>query len=656
MSDSDNDDITDRRVRTFVLISNLPSKLGDDNAAAESHLRKTLRAQTTGMMRCMVDISSHAGYALALFESKEAAIDASEPGKVQMLALAATSSSSEASAGLTASRMQEEQQQQQKQGSGEEEVTTLVLRPIMNERAAAPERTFSETITVQGEVVLKSQLAPTAGLAAVLKSLVNASSGGAGAATSGSSGAAANFGAAASGAGSGKRGGPDAVARWCNATRRGQDCSFGTNCWYIHRKEFQVTVVPLTAANRIRQRQDDGSETASANNKNASGSVVPANSAAATSKSSSDKDTSIAPLLVHRALPSTWRNSKAETVPITNNSDIAALTKADANGGERVVSASLKEALEAAMTRIKQNNNGLTSSTSRFFVKYDIPHGSPSDVMATSASGGSSSTCNAPSAENHRYAEVIQRAPLALKRDVTMHARLAEAHSQLAVCNAEEALALLHKSAKARAAMSRAVASSSGSGEEEKMNSVSLRVEPFDETLWMPASQYQILLQVADRRFVGAAQRTSWIFVDVCRRGEATSALADAALTATSPLLSEQRELVENWRQTSQNSVKRVLEGLFVGGGGNSISSDVLDSAPVQSSLLCINVAVPCVFSASAAPEFLPPRVLSVHDGDEALAKSSLLPLATKSAHQLKLLWRVTAPPNEVIPAQFRES
>jgi hypothetical protein len=222
MSDSDTD--LDQRVRTFVLISGLPTAASDDALFANDvHLRQTLRAQTVGMMRVLVDRQGHPGHALALYESRQAAIAAAEPGKV-LLAHGPESDLKE---------------------------TVLVLRPILNEAAGAPERVFSETISVQGETVLKSDLAPTMGLDAALKTFVNA---GEQQKPKGAAAPAAAGGGKGGGA-AGKRRGPDGVPRWCHATQRGEDCPHGTNCWYIHRKSCQVTVVP--ARFRARPASDD---------------------------------------------------------------------------------------------------------------------------------------------------------------------------------------------------------------------------------------------------------------------------------------------------------------------------------------------------------------------------------------------------------------
>jgi hypothetical protein len=197
------DDTADRRVRTFALITGLP----DAGGVTEQHLYQTLRAQTTGAMACRMlpptdssrnnDFSHHA---IALFESKEAALDAAEPGKVQLVVLKGASSAT-ADADKPA-------------------VVTLRILPMQRDRATAPELCFQDTITVEGETVAKDALAVTTGLVSVLK----------------------NFSGYRESVGIER--GPGGVAKWCNATRRGEDCPRGSTCWFIHRSACQVTVTP----------------------------------------------------------------------------------------------------------------------------------------------------------------------------------------------------------------------------------------------------------------------------------------------------------------------------------------------------------------------------------------------------------------------------
>ena len=608
MADSDSDG-GDRRVRTYALITGLPA-----GGVDEKILRQTLRAQTVGMMRCLA-IPAYPRHALALFESREAALDAAEPGKIHLAVAPSAPGAVDESSGNN------NNDGDVADPSG---VVTLTVLPIQSEKAAAPELTFRDSIVVEGETVAKSALATTTGLMAVLKSFQGYRESVA------------------------LEKGPGSVPRWCKSTAKGEDCPFGVQCWYLHRASCQVTVTgrgrgadadaagAAAAAMRIRPRSDAdagggvGGGTGDAAAAAAAAAVTPAAVAAMA------------------AVPDSWRGEGRRVALPSGDRLVASLFGTSDT-------AATEEALQAAMDDLASKataplflddgatNRGHGAAPPLFFVKVDAPHGSPSDCMdwRDGAYDGGASL------------------PAALKRDVTMHSALRASHDSLAVADAAQAMALLRRSRKVRAVVERLAGTAAATAAVEGdapdapprlhplVGAVSLRVEFFDRSLWAPPSQFQILCR--GRKFCGAAQRVSWIIVDVVNRRAAPGAgaappaaiatAADAA-GAAGPLLTEQLGPVNDWRQASSALVKQVLDELI---------SRLPPATGAGKGAVCYNVACPAQMPPLA---FGAPRILSVHDGDSALGTSNLLPFAGgAAAQQHRVVWRIRPPFPEQVPA-----
>ncbi|KEG10763.1 hypothetical protein DQ04_03321030 [Trypanosoma grayi] len=173
------------QTRTFVFITNIPDFLLEPlsiNATAAGpraranrdpryeRLRALLAANTSGVM--LVMHLETRGYGLALY--------ASEP---------------EALAACKATIVPAQPGHQH---------PPLLLRILQRERPPPTEAVYTPTLTVEGDVVQKAELADTRGLELVYRGR--------------------------------------AVPRWCPHTAAQEDCPFGTACHRIHKRAFQRTV------------------------------------------------------------------------------------------------------------------------------------------------------------------------------------------------------------------------------------------------------------------------------------------------------------------------------------------------------------------------------------------------------------------------------
>ncbi|KAG8344339.1 hypothetical protein TRVL_04827 [Trypanosoma vivax] len=169
--------------RSFVFITNIPEFLLEPLAPGKNgdrprnnrdpryeRLRSLLATHTPGVMH-VIHLETR-GYALALYASEEEA--------------------------LAACKTPVEPTQREKK------YPPLLLRILQREKPAPVQAVYTPTITVEGEVVLKSELANTRGLELVYRGR--------------------------------------AIARWCPNTAAMRDCPFGASCNWIHKRAHQQTM------------------------------------------------------------------------------------------------------------------------------------------------------------------------------------------------------------------------------------------------------------------------------------------------------------------------------------------------------------------------------------------------------------------------------
>eukprot|EP00796_Vickermania_ingenoplastis_P007537 gene7537-5316_t len=180
-------------MRTFVFISNIPQfllqplsseeeglSLGPRGQHAFRHpayerLRRLLVNHSSGVM--LVMHLGNKGFGLALYASEEEALAACQ------------------------ACIYPDGNERSKPTS---EMQPLRLRILEKDKPLLPEAVYCPTITVEGETVLKSDLASTRGLELAYRA--------------------------------------KSVPKWCPQTKNGQDCHFGSACHKIHRAAFQRTV------------------------------------------------------------------------------------------------------------------------------------------------------------------------------------------------------------------------------------------------------------------------------------------------------------------------------------------------------------------------------------------------------------------------------
>ncbi|PWV08146.1 hypothetical protein C3747_93g44 [Trypanosoma cruzi] len=174
------------QTRTFVFITNIPDFLLEPLSTASTsattrrrenrdplyeRLRALLAANTSGVM--LVMHLQTRGYALALYASEKEALEACKTKIVP-----------------------------EQPGH---KYSPLLLRILRRERPAPSEAVYTPTLTVEGEVVQKAELADTRGLELVYRGR--------------------------------------AVAKWCPHTLAREDCPFGTACYRLHKRAYQKTVL-----------------------------------------------------------------------------------------------------------------------------------------------------------------------------------------------------------------------------------------------------------------------------------------------------------------------------------------------------------------------------------------------------------------------------
>ncbi|PBJ68610.1 hypothetical protein BCY84_21208 [Trypanosoma cruzi cruzi] len=174
------------QTRTFVFITNIPDFLLEPLSTASTsattrrrenrdplyeRLRALLAANTSGVM--LVMHLQTRGYALALYASEKEALEACKTNIVP-----------------------------EQPGH---KYSPLLLRILRRERPAPSEAVYTPTLTVEGEVVQKAELADSRGLELVYRGR--------------------------------------AVAKWCPHTLAREDCPFGTACYRLHKRAYQKTVL-----------------------------------------------------------------------------------------------------------------------------------------------------------------------------------------------------------------------------------------------------------------------------------------------------------------------------------------------------------------------------------------------------------------------------
>ena len=629
----------DKRVPTFCLIKGIPAHINFDDKS----LRIALKKQTTGLKKClMIPPSSDAAqeeeqqekdeiinfskqevaktYAIAQFESKEAALDAAEPNKVQLV-LDDDRNNSNSSVFLT-------------------------IVPIQPDKAIAHEAFYKDTIKIDGEEVLKSDLADTTGLASALKSF------------------------------SGFREqlvtlekGPGGIVQWCKSTKKKEDCPYGNQCWSIHLKKYQKTITPKVLGGAAASNQQQHHETSRRGRED--------NEEADHQNNNSVLVTNVVvPKLAcesMKKIPSQFRLNGGRTIQVEPSLIEKVFLTATSQPEEEKV---LEEKIQHAMDEMIATNNDKKKTL--FFVKFDIPHGSPSDLIFSSENNNNNDT---------KLYEGTESTPNAIKRDVLMHSAWRFHHKQnLSVSTAKEALDLSKKSPKVRGALRKFMTKIISSSSSSSFTTVPIRIDFFEESLWCPASQYSMLVRTnvgrkqGNHQFIGAAQRVSWILVDIANRRFENP----PNVVAQQQLVTEQLGASNDWRRISTESLREVLNDQILSGTTastseemNFLSSTNNNNASPSSSFFCVNVAVPGKLNSELAPRDVEldassisrPKILSIHDADEAIGQSSLLPFCVKNknnisnnnnnassgAQQPKITWRVRTPFPDQVPTELQK-
>lgn len=189
-------------MRTFVFISNIPNDIlqpveekesssagrrpGGYRNLAYERLRQLLVSHSSGVMLVMHLGENGGGYGLALYASEKEALAACKTP-------------------IFPPRERRGGGKHDSDDHEEDEKTREPLRLRILQKEAPPplEEVYRSTITIDGEVVAKSELATTRGLELVYR---------------------------------GK-----AVPKWCPETKQGEDCVFGVSCHKIHLAKFQRT-------------------------------------------------------------------------------------------------------------------------------------------------------------------------------------------------------------------------------------------------------------------------------------------------------------------------------------------------------------------------------------------------------------------------------
>ncbi|ESL05837.1 hypothetical protein TRSC58_06499 [Trypanosoma rangeli SC58] len=174
------------QTRTFVFVTNIPDFFLEPLSTASTNgttrtranrdpryerLRALLAANTSGVM--LVMHLETRGYALALYASEQEALAACKTTIIP-------------------------------EQAGHKH-PPLLLRILRRERPLPSEAVYTPTLTVEGDVVQKAELADTRGLELVYRGR--------------------------------------AIAKWCPHTVVQEDCPFGTACYRIHRRAHQKTVL-----------------------------------------------------------------------------------------------------------------------------------------------------------------------------------------------------------------------------------------------------------------------------------------------------------------------------------------------------------------------------------------------------------------------------
>lgn len=291
-------------MRTFVFITEIPDfllqPLQGSSAAAQTSGRGARDPRYERLRRLLADHSSGVmlvmhletrGYALALYASEEEALDACR------------------------THITPEQPDQT--------YPPLKMRIVAKEKPLPPETVYTPTMTIEGKVVAKSDLADTRGLELVYRGR--------------------------------------SVAKWCPRTLEGLDCHFGVACHRIHCAAYQQTV-----RKRPRFAFAEGLEQLSREELS--------RVAALTTCTKNVESSSLIPGEL-RFLPSVH-------VPISS-SEARTLFGEDSGGAKTTLLTTLSARLETAC----RSNGVHVSSTSPIFLRMSFSGGSPWDWSLSSPEG-----------------------------------------------------------------------------------------------------------------------------------------------------------------------------------------------------------------------------------------------------------------------------
>lgn len=627
----------DKRIPTFCLIKGIPAEINFD----EKSLQIALKKQTVGFRKCMMmtpsQVQEHRRvddddddntqnallaktYAIALFESKEAALDAAEPGKVQLVVL--------------------------QNNNNSHQPVSLTVIPMLGDKALAPEATFKETITIDGEEVPKADLADSTGLSSALKSF-------------------AGFRETVA-----LEKGPGGVAKWCKSTKKGQDCPFGNQCWFIHLKKFQKTIVPKQVVapeqnKQQQQQQESGQRRDRRQNENDDDGDENDGTAHSSSSSLASYEQELSHVVVPKAackammnLSGDWRLHGGRTIVVPRDVVESIFFQSDNNNTNKSNRKILHDLIQREIDAMASSSSSSSSSSMLFFVKFDIPHGSASDLRMGK---------NIKNFINFdQLYSGTDATPKPLRRDVLMHSSIKQTQSSLAVPNATEAVALLLKSAKATNALKKYLRHlDSGAS---LSSGIPIRIDFFQESLWAPPSQFSILIRTIEKskniqqQFMGAAQRIDWMIVDVANRRFENP----PEVVAQQQLETEQLGIANDWRQISADGLKMILENVDFASLNSNKSNNNNDQNNNNNNYFCVNVGVLGEKTRNVhgndgkyvrldAATTSRPKILSIHDADERIRKSALLPFCGKSAASFKITWRIRTPLPEQVPPPIQE-
>jgi hypothetical protein len=423
---------SDAKVRTFVLISDVPRTLGTKD------LRQALMDQTTGLMKLLLLDSEDAyepsatggdtsaapvirndGYALALYDSRVSAVEACDAGVLVP-------------------------------DQGKE--AKITMRAVRTQEVHTLEATYRDSIEIEGESVKKAELAPTKGLQMVLSSTVGVDL---------AAGEERRF----------------VTPRWCDASRKNLDCPRGTKCRFIHKLGCQFTGRPQA----VPAFTDATAADATVGSKRGAAELPPPTSGVHVSEAHA-----VAPL--HSTVPLVYR-PVVEHVPLNRLQLLALADKHDEAPDEvdlDAIASALGTSIDSAIASVANKTGEITVHNAKFFVRLDAPHGTPLDApfVDEGYSADLRQECPKPQAFN-----------TPVDRDVYLQRLLCKAREACAISSGAAAFNLLRASQRVRGAVESALDRARQAGIAPTDNTTALArlaVMPFYDPTPVPYATAQV--------------------------------------------------------------------------------------------------------------------------------------------------------------------